>query len=717
MATRILGRRRVPVMLQSTAVECGAACLAMVLSYHGQHTPIAEIRDEMFLGRDGATAGAIARQARAYGLTTQGFRSDPASLTELTFPIIVHWGMNHFVVVERIGKDFVDIVDPDAGRRHISKEEFSSQFTGVVLQLTPGEGFTQRSRMGIGLWKFVKPFIPRSPKVISAVLSASMVLTVMGLVPALLIGYLLDQVLPTSQLDLIHVLAAGCAAYALGHTLVTLVRAELLLWFQVRIDWSMMSAFLRHLMSLPYKYFQIRQGGDLLVRVSSTSYIRDVVSSQMLAIVIDVGLLFIYLMVIGIQSWIYVMVILGIALLQIAIMLGSARRAQRFTERELRATGDAQSVLLETITAAESVKSAGAEKAAVARWSSKYSHQIDASIHRRRLDNLLDAILGLLAVSTPLLMLLMGSYMVIGGQISVGTMFALNALAAAALAPVTQLGASIKSLQTVRVHLDRLRDIFNEKPEDTDQGDLPASLERDITLEDVSFRYSGDGPAILSDINVTIQRGHMVAIVGRSGSGKSTLSRLMLGLYHPSAGTVSFSGEPLHNLDLSSLRKQCGVVTQEGSVFSGSILNNITLAAPEASLQDVMEASQLAELHTDITNMTMGYETVLGEGGSGLSGGQQQRLVLARALATRPKLLLLDEATSHLDAATEAAVHRNLADLDCTRIVIAHRLSTVRDADVIIVLDEGRIVETGTHQELLYNNSTYAHLVSEQLTV
>ncbi|GAB3645346.1 NHLP family bacteriocin export ABC transporter peptidase/permease/ATPase subunit [Glycomyces tarimensis] len=704
-----------PLQLQASQVECGAAALAMVLGYYGRHTPISELRESMGLARDGATAAEILTQARAHGMETRSYRAEPKALRELVLPVIVHWNMSHFVIVERFTAGGVIIVDPAEGRLHVTGQEFSDHFTGIVLELVPGERFEPRRRQGFGLMSFMAPHFPRNPRILGVIVLASALLTLLGLLPAFLTGYVIDSVLPTRNEDLLWILAGGAAVFAATNGLITLARSELLLWFQTRTDWSMMTGFLRHLMSLPYRFFQIRSGGDIIVRVSSTSYVRDLISSQLLAVVLDLALLAVYLVVIGLHSLLFVGVIMLVALAQLVLMASTAHRAQRLTERELHLLGEAQSTMLEAVNSAETVKATGAEKVMIRRWSHRFSSQLQASIRRQRLDNGIDATMTLIAVVAPMLLLTIGASLVLQGQLRIGMLMTLIALSGAALAPVTQLGRNIKNFQIVRVHLDRLRDVLDEKAEQ-EEGDRPApDLDAPIRARGVAFRYSGTGPYVLEGIDLDLEPGTTTAIVGGSGAGKSTLARLLLGLYRPSVGSIRFGELDLDDADIHSLRQRAGIVTQDSDLFGGTILSNLTIGSDDVELATVMEAAALACIHEDVIAAPMAYDTMLGEGGTGMSGGQRQRLALARALVRRPKLLLLDEATSHLDAATEERVHRNLQTLACTKVIIAHRLSTVRDADRILVLDRGRIAELGSHDDLMARNGTYANLIDRQL--
>lgn len=708
-------RRRVPVRHQSTQTECGATCVAMVASYHGRHTDPKEIRDDLGIGRDGANLLALAQAARRMGLQARGLRAPVASLDELTLPAIAHVDGDHFVVLESVVGDDVRLVDPAGGRERLSRERFAQRYDGVVLDLQPGEGFEPRARRRLDLFRFVADFLPRSRSRIVAVVTASVALVLLALLPPLVTRLVVDDVIPGGDRQLVFALAIGAAAFLLGHGAATLMRAELLLWLQTAIDRRMMVSFMRHLLSLPYRYFQVRPGGDLLVRVSSTAYVRDVVSGHLLSLAIDAALIGIYLVVIGVQSLAFVAALVAVATVQVVLMAITVGRAQRLAERELVTLGDAQSRLLETVGGIESIKSSGAEDAAFTRWAGSFHAQIGASIRRRRLDNLIDASLSGIRIATPVGMLLLGATMVIGGELTLGQMLALVALTGAALAPVAQLGQSLQTLQTVRVHLDRLRDVFDERPEQLDHGDRRIELRGGVELRGVSFAYGRGAAPALRDVDLSIPAGSRVAIVGPSGSGKSTLARLLLGLLPPTEGRVAFDGVDLDELDLVALRRQCGVVTQSADVLSGTIRDNITLADPDASDEDVRRAVRLADLEADISRMPMGLQTVLGETGAGLSGGQLQRLAIARALVHRPRLLVLDEATSHLDTATEASIADHVRGLRCTQVVIAHRLSTIRDADTILVLDQGAIVDRGTHDELLVTCPTYRDLVAAQL--
>jgi ABC-type bacteriocin/lantibiotic exporter with double-glycine peptidase domain len=358
----------------------------------------------------------------------------------------------------------------------------------------------------------------------------------------------------------------------------------------------------------------------------------------------------------------------------------------------------------------------GFEQRAFQQWANFFSKQLNATLSRTYLSSLISTAMTTMSTLSPILLLWIGAIQVLNGQLQVGTMIALSTLATAFLTPLASLVSSGTEIQIVNSHLARIADVLDAEPEQEIQdSQLVEQLHGQIRMERVSFRYDAQTTNVLEDITLNIEPGQKIAIVGQTGSGKSTLGKLMLGLYQPTEGEIFFDGVPLQKLNYQSLRAHCGVVMQDSSIFSGSIKQNITFQDTEIGLKRVEQAARLAALHEDISEMPMGYETFVGEGGNSLSGGQRQRLALARALAHAPSILLLDEATSALDVVTERQVEQNLRQLGCTQIIIAHRLSTIRQADLILVLDQGHIIERGTHQELLEQDGYYAYLIRNQL--
>ncbi len=709
-------RRRVPMLLQLNAVECGAACLAMVLGYHGRATRVAEVRELTGVGRDGLSAKTILAAAARYGLRMKAFALQPADFDRVPLPAIVHWDFEHFVVVEHWTPRGVTIVDPGAGRRRLTPDEFSDHFTGVVLACEPGPDFDRRRAGAPSQWRaYLRALLAQEPGVLAQVLAASLVLQLLGLAVPVLTQVVVDEVLASRLTELLPIIGLGLGVVVLSQLVTTYLRSTLLLALQARVDQRLMHGFFRHLLALPYRFFEQRTTGDLMMRLGSNAQVRETLTSQTLSVVIDGSLIFVYLGFLLAREPSFGGIVLAVAGLQAALLVGSRRPMHDLTQRDLAAQACSQSYLVEALKGIATLKASGAEDRTLAHWSGLFADQLNASVRRGHLAAAIDTTLAVLRVLAPLALLWVGARQVLDGGMSLGTMLGLQALAATALAPLASLVANGQRLQLVGAHLDRLADVLGAAPEQDPENAGPApALGGRIELDRVGFRYDPQSPAVLNGVSATVEPGQKVALVGRTGSGKSTLARLLLGLYVPTEGELRYDGHPLRGMDPRALRRQFGVVLQEPFLFSGSIRQNIAFNDPTMPLERVVEAARLAGIHDDIARWPMGYDTWLAEGGGGLSGGQRQRLSLARALAHRPPILLLDEATSHLDAATEALVERNLAGLNCTRIVIAHRLSTVRDADQILLLDGGTIVERGTHDELMALGGGYAALVRGQ---
>ena len=712
-------QKRVPVILQMSAVECGAACLAMILTYHGRDTTLTECRDLLGTGRDGVTAQAIVKAARSLGLRVRAFSAPLDDFKSVPLPVIVHWNFNHFVVVERWSPGRVEIVDPGQGRRRLTADEFSAGFTGVLLTFEPGVQFEPRNAMiRPSLYRYLVSLIhqPGAAAILARILAASAILQVIGLATPLLTRMLVDQIIPRQIASAMTMIGAGMVIVVLASMVTSYMRGVLVISLQGRLDSQMMPGFFEHTLSLPYRFFQLRNTGDLLARLGSHTMIRETLTNRTVSAVLDGLLVLVYLVILFCWRPFFALLVLGLGLIQIALLLGSNRRVQRLMEQDLAAGGASQSYLAETLIGIATVKASGAEDRVLEHWSNLFFKHLNLSLERGHLSVILDTAMNTLRMFSPLVLLWAGAMDVLNGGMSLGTMLAVNALAAAVLVPLASLVSSGQQLQLVRAHLDRLADVVEAEPEQNlKEVQTAPVLAGRLEVSHVNFRYDAQAPPVLRDITAKIAPGQKVALVGRTGSGKSTLAKLLLGLYTPDGGDILFDGVPLQSANYRTLRKQFGAVLQDLFLFSGSIRQNIAFSDPGLSLERIVNAARLAQIHDEIMRMPMGYETPVAEGGSALSGGQRQRVALARALAHQPAILLLDEATSHLDVVTEQRIEENLNALPMTRIVIAHRLSTIRNADLILVLDGGAIVEQGSHEELLAQRGLYAQFVQSQL--
>lgn len=708
---------RVPYIMQMSTVECGAACLAMILSYYGRSTGIAEIRERCGVGRDGLSAQNIVIAARQYGLRVRAVSLQDNDFRFVCLPAIAHWEFNHFLIIEHWSPQYVDVVDPAQGRRHLTAAEFEASFTGVVLMLEPGADFLSHAPSSHkSLYAYVMGYIKQTPRIFVQIMAVSLLLQLFGLGVPILTKVVVDQIIPFQMHAVIPLLGVGVLVLFLTQLVIMLLRALSLIYLQARIDTYMTLGFFEHLLNLPLRFFQQRSKGDILTRLISNTMIRDLLSNQLVSTVLDGSFVIVYLFILFWQSPSFGLLVLGIGLLQVLLLLSTNRPLHNLISHELMSQGKSQGYAAEALTGMITIKAAGAEQRALHHWYNLFFDQLNVSTRRDTLSSLIDTAMTMLRTFSPLALLWIGAMQVIDGSLQVGTMLALNALAAAFLTPLASLVNSGQKLQLFHSHLERVSDVMEAEAEQQEQSvHQPPRLTGQVMLDHVSFRYDPHAPDVLNDICVQIEPGKKIAIVGRTGSGKSTLGKLLLGLYLPTQGEILYDGIPLRSLNFQAVRSQFGIVMQEATIFSGSIRQNIAFNNPEMSMGHIIRAAQAAELHDDVMRMPMGYETFVSEAGSALSGGQRQRLALARALAHAPALLLLDEATSSLDVLTEDVIERNLHHFACTQIIIAHRLSTIRHADTILVLDQGTIVEQGTHEQLLERHRCYAKLIESQL--
>ncbi len=711
---RSAGRRRLPVVQQTTAADCGAACLTTVLRYHGKHVGLEVVRVATLTGRDGTTASHMVDAARQFGLRGRGVSIAMEDLEYLETGTILHWGFNHFVVFEKRGRQHITVIDPSFGRRNIPFEEAEQQFTGVALLFTPTESFESGGSGTKRVWYYVRKILGHS-NVMARVMVASVLIQLFGLGLPVLMGSLVDRVIPRSDSQLLTVLAVALGFMVVFQFLVSMIRSLLLLQLRTQLDVQMTLNFLDHMMKLPYHFFQQRSAGDLMMRMNSNSTVRDILTSAALSGALDGILVMTYLALLFYLSPIMGVVVLGLGFLRVLVFLVSRQRIRDLTSESLAKQAVSQGFQVQMLSGVETLKASGTETRAVDRWTNYYIDVLNVSIARGRLGALLGATSGALGFASPVVILIVGGGLVMGGHLSMGTMLALSALAAGFLGPLSALVQTAMRMQELGSYIERIDDILETAPEQTsDDAVVVDHLEGRVALEGVTFSYL-PGTAVLKNISLEIEPGQMVAFVGRTGAGKSTLAKMLMALYLPDTGRIVYDGRDLRSLDLRSVRRNLGIVMQHQYLFGVSIRENIALSDPTITLDEVERAARLAHIHEDILAMPMGYETVLSDGGLSLSGGQRQRLTLARALVKNPSVLILDEATSSLDTLTEGLIQKSLEDLACTRIVIAHRLSTVQSADLIVVMEQGRIVETGTHGELIARGGAYSELQSGQL--
>ena len=714
--------RRYPFFAQQSASDCGAACLVMIARYWGKRFSVNRLRDTANVDRNGASLRGLSAAAESIGFSTRPVKASLERLAEQQLPAIVHWEGKHFIVVYEITPKQVVISDPAIGQKTLSYREFQANWTGYALLLQPTALLKESEESKTYFWQFFELVKPHG-LVLMEVFIASVVIQVFGLITPIFTQIILDRVVVQNSALTLTAVGLGLLIFSLFRVAMTGLRQYLLDHTANKVDLALIVGFIRHTLRLPLSFFETRYVGDITSRVQENRKIQRFLTGEALSILLDVLTVFIYVGLMFWYSWKMALLVLVIVPPFFLLALIATPFLQRISREIFAAIAKESSYLIEVLSGVRTVKSTAVEQTVRWHWEGLLNKEVKTNFSGQIIGNRLQIFSNTIQALATTSLLWFGAWLVIQNQLTIGQLVAFNMLLGNVITPFQRLTVLWNELQEVLIAMERINDVLEYEPEEDLQHQVRQSLtdlHGHIRFEHVSFRYHPESDLnILENLNFEVKPGQMVALVGRSGSGKTTISKLMLGLYPPTDGKVLIDGQDITSLALSSLRQQLGVVDQDTFLFGGTIRENISLSHPDASLSEVIAAAKLAGADEFIQKLPMGYETQIGEGGGMLSGGQRQRLAIARALMGNPRLLILDEATSHLDAESERIIQTNLNTIlkNRTTLVIAHRLSTVRKADLILVLDRGVLIESGTHEELMAKRGHYFYLNQQQLAV
>lgn len=712
-----VGREAVPTILQHEAVECGAACLAMVLAYHGRWVSLEELRESCGVSRDGTKSTNILKAARGFGLLAKGLKKEPEQLAALPFPMILFWAFNHFVVLEGISGDKVWLNDPAMGPRTLTLEEFSADFTGVVLAFQPTDAFQPG-----GYRPSLASVIGNNLRGVRGGLVYALLAGAGLLVPGIIVasGYriFMDEILVRGTKPWLPPLLVGLAGAGLLSGFLSLLQKHALARAETALATGSVIRYFWTLLSLPLSFFGQRYAGDLISRMTQTERMASQITTGLMPALIGI------VPIVGYGSALFLvdpwvaLVVLLVALVALGVLSVATRYLGDANARSLGDEAKLQGITLQGLAMRDDFRASGTEDMFMRRWNAAQRQVLEAEQHLVLRTNLINEAAAFLLAMAGVLVLVVGGARIMDGHLSIGLLLAAQALLSSFTSPMLGLVGVGARVQSIRGIADRLNDAMNyalHKAETSSVHAVGEVAEEDrgypLALRGVGFGYGPGAPPVVDDFTLTVPLGARIALVGASGSGKSTLGRLMVGLVPPSSGEVRVFGRRLQDWSASHLRREIAYVDQNIGLFADTIRDNITLWDATMPEEQYVAAAHDAQIHTLITSRPGGYAARLQENGSNLSGGERQRLALARAFAVNPRIMVLDEATSALDPATEQAVMDAIRRRGCTCVIIAHRLSSIQDCDAIIVLEGGKVMEMGRHHELLARQGAYARLV------
>lgn len=707
---------KVPVIMQMEALECGAASLSMVMAYYGKWIPLEQMRIECGISRDGSNAKSLLTAARRQHMAAKAYRCEPEGARDMKFPAIIHWNFNHFVVLCGFTSKGAVLNDPARGRVTVSMEEFDAAFTGVIMTFEPAEGF-EKSGEKKSIFSFVKKRMRGTKGAFIFVAVTGLLSAAVEIVKPLLSKIFMDDVLSGNHSEWLYTFLAVMGAVLLFHLIVSFLSDVYMRKIEGKFAIVSNSEFIWHVLRLPMNFFAQRYAGDLVSRQGMNQSVTNSLVSELAPMGLNMVMMVLYL---GVMLK-YSLVLTAVGILTVLVNLYSARlisdKIMNMSRVVMREQGKVSSVTTSGIEMMETIKASGAENGFFERWSGYLAKEASESSRLLKTSVYMNILPQFLTALANMSVIILGGFLIVRGNFTVGMLMAFQGLISSFMNPALTLINAGTTIQQMRASMERIEDVMQYEP-DVEYGEdkvqeQAAKLSGNISLTNVTFGYSTTAPPLIENFNITIKPGSKIAFVGGSGCGKSTLTKLISGLYKPWSGSIEFDGKQMEEIDHMVFTGSLAVVDQDIILFEDTIANNVKMW--DSSIEDfeMILAAKDAGMHEEII-LRDGYNCKLTEGGKNFSGGQRQRLEIARVLAQDPTIVILDEATSALDAKTEYEVIKAIKDRGITCIIVAHRLSTIRDCDEIVVLDNGAVVERGTHESLMEQHGKYAELITTE---
>ncbi len=712
------GKAKVPVVMQMEALECGAACLAMVMAYYGKWVPLEQVRVDCGVSRDGSNAKNVLIAARSYGFEAEGFRCEVDALkSDMCYPCIIHWNFNHFVVLDGFRGNYAYLNDPARGEVRVTMEEFSRSFTGICLRITPGPDFHPGGKRKSTV-DFARKRLAGAGAAVAFVMLSTVIAYLFGIINPIFSRFFMDRLLTGENRELLMPFLGLMALLGVAQIIITWVQAVYALKINGKMALVGSSSFMWKVLRMPMEFFSQRMAGDILQRQGTNTTIASALVNTFAPLLLNTIMMVFYLVIM--LRFSVMLTIVGIVTIILNLMVSRLISAKRvnITRVQMRDSGKLTAATISGIQMVETIKSSGAENGYFQKWAGYQASVNTQGVKYAKLNQYLGAIPLLLTTLADAAVMVLGVWLTMRGSFTLGQIMLFQGFLSAFMSPAMTLISAGQTIQEMRTEMERVEDVM-EYPLDEGYSDAPLSEDADysklsgrIELKNVTFGYSRLAEPLIRDFSMSVKPGDRVAFVGSSGCGKSTLSKLISGLYQPWSGEILFDGKPIREIDRGVFTGSVAVVDQDIVLFEDTIANNIKMWDNSIEDFEMILAARDAQIYDDIMDRDGGFYGRLTEGGKDLSGGQRQRIEIARVLAQDPSVIIMDEATSALDAKTEYELVKAVKDRGITCIVIAHRLSTIRDCDEIVVLDKGAVIERGTHDELYAKGGYYTELIS-----